>query len=199
MLTRRQVLGAAGGALAIAAAPASARGLSFPQVDKQLMARARAAAASKRPFITDPRAMMIVDFSQPSSAERFHLVDAESGWVTSYYVAHGRGSDPGHSVYLHRFSNDPGSEASSAGAYVTRDVYHGKNGRSIRLEGLDHSNSNAEARNIVLHAAGYAEPEMLIRFGKLGRSEGCFAVPKSALEVLLSQLGPGCLLYCDKI
>jgi hypothetical protein len=119
--------------------------------------------------------------------------------VTSYHVSHGRGSDPYHSGYLDRFSNEHGSAASSDGAYVTGGLYEGKYGRSLRLKGLDQSNSNAEPRGIVVHAAPYAEPEMVERMGKLGRSEGCFALSELNLFLVLKRLGPGCLLYSDKI
>jgi hypothetical protein len=200
MLNRRNfIFAAAGASVAAYPSPAFARGLVFPEVRPDLMARARSAMNAKRRLIANQKTMVVVDFSRPSSAERFHLVDMASGWVTSYHVSHGRGSDPAHSGLLHRFSNEPGSEASSAGAYVLRESYHGKNGRSLRLEGVDPTNSNARTRGIVIHAAPYAEPESLTRFGKLGRSEGCFAVAQSTFDVLLDQLSPGCLLYCDKI
>jgi hypothetical protein len=198
-MDRRHFILAAGAAVAAHARPAFARGLVFPEVRPDLMARARAAMEAKRRLIGNRETMVVVDFSRPSSEERFHLVDMASGWVTSYQVAHGRGSDPQHSGLLHRFSNEPGSEASSAGAYVLRESYYGKNGRSLRLEGVDPSNSNARMRGIVIHAAPYAEPESVVRMGKLGRSEGCFAVAQSTFNVLLEQLSPGCLLYCNKL
>ncbi len=50
-----------------------------------------------------------------------------------------------------------------------------------------------------MHAAPYAEPDMVDRIGKLGRSEGCFALSQLGLFLVLRQLGPGRLLYCDKI
>ncbi len=82
---------------------------------------------------------------------------------------------------------------------MTGDVYYGKYGRSLRLTGLDHTNSNAEARAIVVHSARYAEPDIVERFGKLGRSEGCFALSQLSLQYVLGRLGPGRLLYADKI
>jgi hypothetical protein len=201
MLTRRTFMSASAGTAAAltAAGPAFARGLVFPQVERELMVRARAALAAKRRLVRNQEAMVVVDFSRPSREERLYLVDLASGSVTAYHVAHGRGSDPQHTGLLQRFSNEPGSEASSAGAYVLRDAYEGRNGRSVRLEGLDPTNSNAMARSIVIHAADYAEPETLARLGKLGRSEGCFAVAHRTLAVLMDQLAPGCLLYCNKI
>lgn len=200
ILTRRNLLrvGATAGLLS-AAGPALAAIPSYPRVNSALLRRARAALDRNERFLRDSDVIAIADFSQASSEARFYLVDTMSGKVISYHVAHGRGSDPHHSGYLDRFSNEPGSHASSAGAYVTGDFYSGKYGRSMRLRGLDRSNSNAEMRNIVMHAAPYAEPEMLDRFGKLGRSEGCFAFSRANHLAVLERLGPGRLLYCDKV
>jgi len=140
----------------------------------------------------------LADFSLPSRLPRFHIVNLEDGSIRSLLVAHGKGSDPGHSGWLESFSNLPGSEASSAGAYVTGDLYTGKHGRSRRLSGLEPRNNNAEARAIVIHGAWYASPQMADK-GKLGRSQGCFAVGEGDIEMLLDRLGPGRLIYADKI
>jgi hypothetical protein len=152
-------------------------------IDPRLLARARAA----------------FDFSRPSHDHRFFLLDTASGRVSNHLVAHGRGSDPDHSGFVERFSNAFGSEASSQGGYRTGDYYQGKYGRSLRLSGLDWSNSNAEGRAIVVHSAWYAEPEQLAAHGKLGRSEGCFALPYNSLQQVLARLGPGRFIYADKL
>ena len=143
--------------------------------------------------------MAIADFSAPSREPRFHLVNVASGATTTLMVAHGRGSDPGHSGWLQRFSNTPGSAASSAGAYRTGDLYVGKHGQSRRLIGLEPENNNAESRAIVIHAAWYVGPEIVRDHGKLGRSEGCFAVSERDLAMVLDRLGSGRLLYADKV
>jgi len=65
----------------------------------------------------------------------------------------------------------------------------------MRLDGLDPINSNAAARAIVVHAAWYVSPAIARITGKLGRSEGCFAVATTDLEHILERLGPGRLLY----
>ena len=114
-------------------------------------------------------------------------------------VAHGRGSDPDHSGWVERFSNSPGSAASSAGAYVTGDAYYGRHGLSRRLIGLDPENCNAEARAIVIHAAPYVNPQIIRERGKLGRSEGCFAFDATDLNYVLGSLGPGRMIYADKL
>src|SRR5437763_16854276 len=93
-------------------------------IDPQLFARAKAALDQHGIAARDTIA--IADFSKPSSEPRFHLVDLASGQVESHRVAHGRGSDPAHSGYLERFSNDFGSYATSNGTYTTGDYYDGK-------------------------------------------------------------------------
>ena len=168
-----------------------------PGIDPQLFAKAKAALDSHR---VGPRdSMGIVDFSKASSEPRFHLVNLANGTVESHLVAHGRGSDPAHSGWLQRFSNDFGSYASSNGTYVTDDYYDGKYGLSMKVRGLDWSNYNAEPRAIVIHNAWYAEPEMIQAHGMLGRSEGCFAMPKASQYAVMSRLAGGRMIYADKL
>ena len=140
----------------------------------------------------------IADFSLPSKAPRFHLLTLADGRVRSHLVAHGRGSDPTHTGWLERFSNEPHSYATSAGAFRTQDVYLGEHGPSIRLEGLDASNSNAASRAIVVHGAWYVSDDIAKDHGVLGRSEGCFAVAPSSIADVLASLGSGRLIYAGK-
>jgi hypothetical protein len=181
------------------AATAPARVLVDPVIDPRLLARARASFERHKGQVKHGDIVGITDFARASSEHRFFLLDTRSGKVSSHYVAHGRGSDPDHSGYVERFSNAFGSNASSAGGYLTGDYYPGKYGRSMRLKGLEHSNSNAEGRAIVVHSAWYAEPEVISQTGKLGRSEGCFALSYASLQEVLARLGPGRFLYADKL
>jgi hypothetical protein len=178
---------------------APARVMVDPVIDPQLLARARASFARHRNRLRHVDLVGIADFSKPSAMPRFYLMDTYTGRVTTHLVSHGRGSDPDHSGWLQRFSNSMGSNASSNGAYVTGDYYHGRYGRSMRVSGLDHTNSNAHARAIVVHSAWYAEPHQIAQHGRLGRSEGCFAMSYSSLQETLARLGPGRFLYADKI
>ena len=142
--------------------------------------------------------MGVADFSLHSSAPRFHLVNLRDGTTRSHLVAHGRGSDPAHTGWLERFSNEPHSNATSAGAYRTGELYVGAHGRSIRLDGLDPTNNNAAARAIVVHGAWYVSQSIISRNGTLGRSQGCLAVANSSLEEIIATLGPGRLIYADR-
>jgi L,D-transpeptidase-like protein len=180
-------------------APAPAPVPSTPSVDPGLLARAKAALELHRSTIPYTDVIAITDFAKASRDPRFYLVNMNQGWVTEHHVAHGRGSDPDHSGWLERFSNEVGSEASSNGAFVTGDLYYGKHGLSMRLDGLDPTNNNAFDRAIVVHAAWYAEPKLIDTYGKLGRSEGCFAFSDANMQYILAQLGPGRMIYADKI
>jgi hypothetical protein len=166
-------------------------------IDPALFARAKAALDQHQVYPRDTIA--VVDFSKPSSDPRFHIVDLASGQVESHRVCHGRGSDPAHSGYLERFSNDFGSYATSNGAYVTGDYYDGKYGLSLRVRGLDWTNSNAEARAIVIHNAWYAEDDMIPLHGQLGRSEGCFAMSRASQYAVMRKLAGGRMIYADKL
>lgn len=191
-----------GGIMALAASRASGAvrmGSSENAIDPALLQRALRAYERHGNQLSARDFIGIADFSAPSRIPRFHILDMASGKSQSLLVAHGRGSDPDHSGWVERFSNLPGSAASSQGAYLTRDTYQGKHGRSRRLVGLDPDNNNAEARAIVIHAAWYVSLDMVRQHGKLGRSEGCFAFSEDDLATVLDRLGPGRLLYADKI
>ncbi|WP_309661733.1 murein L,D-transpeptidase catalytic domain family protein [Sphingomonas sp.] len=166
-------------------------------IDPMLFQRAKAALLAHPVAARD--VIGIADFSKPSSEPRFHVVDLASGQVDSHLVAHGRGSDPDHSGFLERFSNDFGSYATSSGTYTTGDYYQGKYGLSMKVSGLDWSNNNAESRAIVIHNAWYAEPDMIDLHGKLGRSEGCFAFSRASQWQVMSRLGGGRMIYADKL
>ena len=166
-------------------------------IDPALFARAK--AALERHKIGPRDSIGIVDFSKSSGESRFHVVNLLSGGVESHLVAHGRGSDPAHSGVLERFSNDFGSLASSNGTYTTSDYYHGKYGLSMKVDGRDWTNNNANARAIVIHNAWYAEPDMIDAHGKLGRSEGCFAFSRKSQFAVMSKLAGGRMIYADKL
>lgn len=197
MIGRRGFLGLAAAGAAIAAVPATAA-MPMP-LDPRLLARAMASFQRHRAQVRHADVIAIADYSQPSRARRFHLVDMVAGGTTSMLVAHGRGSDPAHSGWLQQFSNQDGSYASCSGAFVTGAEYFGKHGRSMRLDGLDASNSKALERAIVIHTAPYVTEAMARDMGKVGRSQGCFTVTEADLQQVLARIGSGRFLYSDKV
>lgn len=141
----------------------------------------------------------VADFALPSALPRLHFADLEKGQVRSFLVAHGKGSDPEHDGFLKTFSNEPGSLATSRGAFITYEWYKGKYGTSIRLGGVDPDNNRALERAIVLHPAWYSNPAMLEKWGKLGRSDGCFAMAEDDFNEALWHLSGGRLIYADRL
>src|SRR3546814_767402 len=98
--------------------------------------------------------LSIVDFTKPSREKRLWIIDLEEKRLLYHtLVAHGKGSG---GAIATRFSNTTSSHQSSLGFYVTGEVYRGKHGRSLRLDGMDPGfNCNARDRAIVLHGASY--------------------------------------------
>jgi hypothetical protein len=114
-------------------------------------------------------------------------------------VSHGTGSDREHDGWLKQYSNVEGSNATSRGAYVTWEWYVGRYGTSVRLGGLDPTNDAALKRYIVMHRAAYAEPSHIGKWGRLGRSNGCFAFGEEQFRFALMNLSGGRLLYADSL
>ncbi len=130
---------------------------------------------AKRAHLTDKPLVTIVDFSLPSGKRRLAVADVQTGKVLFYtYVAHGKGSGL---EYASRFSNTPGTDASSLGDYLTGQTYYGEHGYSLRLRGLDPGfNTSAYDRDIVIHSAWYVSRTFAQDHGRVGRSWGCFAL-----------------------
>ncbi len=170
-----------------------------PTVNPALFARAQAALQRHAGVFRRTDRIAIADFALDSAHPRFQFIDMHSGVVSAMRVAHGSGSDPAHRGLLERFSNVPDSNATSEGAFTTDNYYVGKHGRSQRLVGLDHTNDNALSRAIVIHGAWYANPEMIAQHGKLGRSQGCFAVAEGDLARVFDLMGEGRMLYAAKV
>jgi hypothetical protein len=139
----------------------------------------------------------IVDFSQPSTSKRLYVFDTVTQRVESYYVAHGRGSEGANNIPA-VFSNQNGSNSSSLGIYKTLNEYNGHHGRSLRLEGLEPSNSNVLTRGVVMHTADYVSDSFIRQTGRIGRSEGCFAVEKSVGDTLINELKNGAYIIASK-
>jgi hypothetical protein len=178
-----------------ATVPAAAKQARRPAI----LDKALAALDAHRSRVVKRNLLGVVDFSAHSSERRLHLVDVANGRiVSSHLVAHGRGSDPGHTGWVKRFSNDPGSNASSQGSFLLANAYVGKHGRSRRLLGLDPENSLALERAIVIHGASYVSEDMVDSVGQIGRSLGCFAVAETRIDDLLEALGEGHLLFASK-
>ncbi len=138
--------------------------------------------------------LTLIDFSKPSDQERLFVLDLrERKILCKSVVAHGRGSGD---KYATSFSNTNGSHKSSLGFYRTGVTYTGNNGYSLRLDGLEKGiNDMAYQRAIVIHGADYCSPEMIRSTGRLGRSFGCPALPRSVNDEIIDIIKGGTLLF----
>lgn len=145
------------------------------------------------------RTLAVVDYSRPSYMKRMVIIDLRSGKQSAYRVAHGKKSGE---LYASLFSNVPDSNMSSLGLFRVGKRYCGEHGLALRLEGVDSlQNSNAAARDIVLHSAGYVSVRyimlnLLTAHGPMiGRSNGCFAVSRTDIEEVADKLADGGFIY----
>jgi L,D-transpeptidase catalytic domain len=142
----------------------------------------------------DPSTLTVIDFTRPSVEKRMWVYDLRSRTLLfDELVSHGRGSGL---TMATAFSNDADSHMSSLGLYRTGEAYMGKNGYSLRLDGLDQGvNDHARDRAIVVHGAPYVNAIMAKANGYLGRSYGCPAVRPEIARPLIDAIKGGGLLF----
>ncbi len=158
------------------------------------MALDAVACARARGVAGKDELLTLIDYSLPSTAPRLWVLDLAQGKVLFHeLVAHGAGS--GDNVAT-RFSNQENSRQTSLGLFLTRDTYEGGNGYSLRLQGLDPGvNDLALERNIVMHGAWYVSPQQIQRYGRLGRSWGCPALPVESAHRIIDTIKGGSFVF----
>jgi hypothetical protein len=168
---------------------AAAPGLSREVLDAALGA-ARCAEARGE---VEGGALAVIDYRRPSVTQRMWLLDLDVGSARSMLVAHGEATG---GLWATAFSNTPDSHQSSLGLFRGAEVYNGRHGRSLRLDGLEPGhNDKAREREIVVHGADYVSYGFILRSGRLGRSWGCPAVPESEVDAVVTALADGGALF----
>lgn len=140
----------------------------------------------------NPRYWAVVNLGLHSSKRRFFVFDRVGKEVFAHFTAHGSGSDTNHDGIADKFSNVSGSNCSSLGFYRCAETYmSAKNGLSMRLDGMDATNSNARARAVVVHPATYVAASYIKANGKAGRSQGCPALDPAVSKEVIGMLKDG--------
>jgi hypothetical protein len=144
--------------------------------------------------VADPTTLTVIDYSKPSTEKRLWVFDLETHRLLfQELVAHGQGSGENNAA---SFSNEPETHRSSLGLFVTENAYMGKNGYSLRLNGLDPGfNDHARDRGIVVHGAPYVSEDFARHQGRLGRSWGCPALPAEDAPAVIDRIKGGGLLF----
>lgn len=158
------------------------------------MALGAASCAVRSGAVDAPTTLTVIDYSQPSSEKRLWVYDLKTRQLLyEELVAHGQGSG---AMMASQFSNEAETHRTSLGLFKTDTTYVGKNGYSLRLDGLDKGvNDNARERAIVMHGAPYVSAAFVKATGRLGRSWGCPAVSADVAKKLIDRVKGGGLVF----
>ncbi|MDR6966460.1 hypothetical protein J2X31_000453 [Flavobacterium arsenatis] len=131
--------------------------------------------------------LTLVDFSLSSNTKRMWIIDLSTNTVLyNSLVAHGRNTGD---EFAKSFSNQPESYKSSLGFYATGEVYQGKHGLSLKLDGLEKGvNDKARERAVVIHGADYVAESFIKQNKRLGRSLGCPAIPVGMTKEIINTI-----------
>lgn len=164
------------------------------QTDVFDIALGAASCAVRSGAVKNPKTLTVIDYSKPSTERRMWVYDLKSRELLyEELVAHGQGSGANMAT---NFSNEPETHRTSLGLFVTADTYVGKNGYSLRLDGLDRGyNDQARDRAIVMHGAPYVSESFVKANGRLGRSWGCPAVSAEVARELIDNVKGGGLVF----
>lgn len=138
--------------------------------------------------------LTLIDFSLSSNTKRLWVIDLTSNTILfNSLVAHGRNTGE---EFASAFSNLNSSFKSSLGFYSTGEIYQGKHGASLRLDGLENGvNDNARERGVVMHGADYVSESFIRDHKRLGRSQGCPAVPVELTNDIIQLIKDKSCLY----
>ena len=158
-----------------------------------LALEARECAAKNLSQSLSPR-LAVIDYSLPSTQIRLWVFDIETRKLLfAEHVAHGQGTGEN---FARDFSNRDGSHQTSLGLFRTTETYNGKNGYSLKMQGLEPgTNDAAMSRAIVMHGAPYVNPAAAKQQGRLGRSWGCPAVRPEVAQAVIDSLKNGQMIF----
>jgi hypothetical protein len=136
----------------------------------------------------------ILDFSKPSTEERLFVINLKTKkLIAKSLCAHGRNSGE---IWATNFSNNSESYQSSLGFYIANETYGGSNGFSLKLDGQEPGiNDKARDRGVVIHGADYVSKDFINNNGKLGRSQGCPALPMEKNEKIINLIKGGSCFF----
>lgn len=181
-------------ALSVSLATAGAAAARPPDAEIVELAFSAATCAIRAGSAPAPATLTVIDYSKPSTQKRLWVFDMRTREVLyEELVAHGEGTGE---LFATSFSNDEGTHRSSLGLFVTEDTYVGRNGYSLRLNGLERGvNDRARERAIVMHGAPYVSEAFAEARGRLGRSWGCPALREAVARKVIDRVKGGSLLF----
>lgn len=168
--------------------------LDTPKLDKKVLNIALEGLS--KIDVKNKKVLTIIDYTKSANEKRLFVIDLKKEKIIfDTYVSHGKNTG---GEFAKTFSNKINSHQSSVGFFKTSTTYTGKNGYSMRLNGLEKGiNDNAKKRNIVIHGANYATESYITKNGRLGRSWGCPAVPMDLNKDLINSIKGESIVYIN--
>ncbi len=129
--------------------------------------------------------VVIVDFRKNTFSKRLYLLDmTKRKVILNCQVTHAKASGL---LYAKSYSNTPGTEKSSYGAFLSKYSRPGRYGYSMVISGLDKGiNDNVEKRVMIFHPT------------RVPWSKGCFATSKENNKIIIDHIKNGRLIYVIK-
>lgn len=137
--------------------------------------------------------LTVIDYNLSSNLKRLYVIDMnKKKIIISSLVAHGRNSGDEMAV---RFSNNGGSQMSSIGFFITGETYDGKHEYSLKIDGMEPCNSNVRSRGVVFHGADYVDEAYTVHSSRIGRSNGCPALPQNMNREIVDTIKNGSCVF----
>lgn len=142
----------------------------------------------------NPRYVCEVNLGLNSKEPRMFIYDSKTGQLHKFKCAHGSGgkNKSPHNGFCREVGNVTGSHLSCLGLFECAETYHGRLGYSLRIDGLNTTNSKARPRAILVHGANYVSQDSK---NICGMSWGCFAVDHKVNKMVIDMLKNGSPLY----
>jgi L,D-transpeptidase catalytic domain len=162
-------------------------------VPRDLLERALIYFEANKAGFTNQQYISIIDFRPRSNHHRFFVIHLGTGEVERFRTTHGLNSDKNKNGWAEAFGNRVNSGMSSVGFVRVAEVYSGKYGRSVRLDGLSETNSNIRRRAVVVHGWDKVKEADQIQ----GLSWGCMTLDWSLKDAVIDKLRDGSLMLAD--
>lgn len=129
--------------------------------------------------------VVVIDFRKHLLSNRLYLLDMRNKEVIlNCRVTHAKKSG---NIFATEFSNEPQSEKSSYGTFITKYSRPGRYGYSMVISGLDKGiNDNVEKRVVIFHPT------------RVLWSKGCFATSESNNKIIIDHMKNGRLIHVIK-
>ncbi len=144
--------------------------------------------------LNNANVLTIADYSQSCNNKRLYVIDlVNMQLLYNTYVSHGKNSGQ---EFANSFSNEKDSNKSSIGFLITGELYFGKYGTALRLDGIEKNiNNNVRKRDIVMHGSNFVNEQRITSRGFIARSLGCPAIPKKEHLSIIQNIKAGSCFF----